>query len=72
MKKAARKMLLVSEVAARLGESQRNITNWANQHLFPGAERVESPRGPYWEIPEEDLACFKRPQRGRPPKKKEG
>ena len=31
------------------------IRNWAKQGIFPGAELKESPRGPYWEIPETDL-----------------
>ena len=63
-------MLMVSEVAQRLGESERNIRNWAKQGIFPGAELTESPRGPYWEIPESDLKSFSKPARGRPSKKK--
>jgi hypothetical protein len=70
MKKGKAKMLTVPEVAELLGESQRNIRNWARQNVFPGAERKDSPRGPYWEIPECDLVDFERPARGRPPKKK--
>jgi Helix-turn-helix domain len=70
MKKGKEKMLTVSEVAARLGESERNIRNWAKQKVFPGAELRDSPRGPYWEIPESDLQHFEKPARGRPPKPK--
>ena len=71
MKKGKDKMLTVSEVAQRLGESERNIRNWATQKVFPGAQRVDSPRGPYWEIPESDLDSFEKPARGRPKKKKD-
>jgi len=63
-------MLMVSEVATRLKESERNIRNWARAGLFPGAELKESPRGPYWEIPEDALNGFEKPARGRPAKKK--
>jgi hypothetical protein len=71
MRKGKGSMLTVSEVADRLGESERNIRNWAKQKLFRGAELKDSPRGPYWEIPEVDLEGFEKPTRGRPPKKKE-
>jgi hypothetical protein len=69
MAKGKGKMLTVSEVATRLGENERSIRNWAKQQLFPGAELKPSPRGPYWEIPENDLKGFEKPTRGRPSKK---
>ena len=61
-------MLTVSEVAQRQGTNERNIRNWARMGLFPGAQLRESPRGPYWEIPESSLEGFSEPPRGRPPK----
>src|SRR5215471_7173394 len=70
MAKAQEKMLMVSEVAARLGQSERNIRNWAKRGVFPGAVLQVSPRGPYWLIPEGDLKSFARPARGRPGKPK--
>jgi hypothetical protein len=70
MEKTKGRMLSVSEVAASLGESERNVRFWAKQKVFPGAHLVDTPRGPYWEIPVEDLSSFKRPARGRPPQKK--
>jgi hypothetical protein len=63
------KMLTVSEVAQRLGESDRTVRNWVNQNLFPGAMLEKSPRGPYWMIPETALRSFEKPPRGRPPKR---
>jgi hypothetical protein len=71
MKKGIEKMLTVSEVATRLGESERNIRNWAKQKVLPGAQLKDSPRGPYWEIPESDLKGFEKPVRGRPVTKKD-
>ena len=70
MAKAQEKMLMVSEVAARLGQSERNIRNWAKRGVFPGAVLQVSPRGPYWLIPESDLKSFSKPVRGRPGKPK--
>ena len=63
-------MLTVSEVAARLGESERSVRNWAMARLFVGAERQESYRGPVWLIPESALKDFEKPTRGRPRKPK--
>ncbi|MGH9761246.1 MAG: helix-turn-helix domain-containing protein [Blastocatellia bacterium] len=68
MARAAERLLLVPQVAERLGESERTIRNWARKNLFPGAKLMESPRGPYWMIPESDLKSFKKPPRGRPRK----
>jgi hypothetical protein len=70
MAKAQEKMLMVSEVAARLGQSERNIRNWAKRGVFPAAVLQVSPRGPYWLIPESDLKSFSKPVRGRPGKPK--
>ena len=70
MPKRPEKMLTVSEVAARLGESERNVRNWARGGLFPGAFLQESPRGPYWLVPEGDLRSFSKPARGRPARPK--
>jgi hypothetical protein len=70
MRKGTEKMLTVSEVAERLKASERNVRNWVRQNLFPRAELKESPRGPYWEIPEGDLKGFQKPVRGRPQKPK--
>ena len=70
MKKGKDKMLTVAEVAERLGESNRNIRNWAAAELFEGAQREETYRGPVWLIPEKALNGFQKPVRGRPPKKK--
>lgn len=67
--KGDERMLTVSEVAQRLGESDRTIRNWVSQNLFAGAKLKASPRGPYWMIPETALRSFERPLRGRPPKR---
>ncbi len=68
--KKGEKMLTVSDVAGRLGESNRTIRNWATSGLFKGARREDSYRGPVWLIPESALKGFEKPVRGRPPKKK--
>jgi hypothetical protein len=61
-------MLTVPQVTKRLGQSERTIRNWAAQHRFVGAERHDTPRGPYWMIPEDALAAVERPKTGRPVK----
>jgi hypothetical protein len=65
--KAKEAMLTVSQVADRLGESARNIRNWARSGVFKNASLEESYRGPVWLIPESDLHSFERPVPG--PKK---
>src|SRR5262245_3596379 len=69
MAKGYEKMLTVSEAAQRLGESDRTVRNWVNRNLLPGAKLEESPRGPYWMIPDSALQSFEKPPRGRPPKR---
>jgi len=63
-----KRMLTVSEVAGRLGESDRTIRNWIGGDVFAGVVREETPRGPYWLIPEAALDRFERPSPGRPRK----
>jgi len=63
-----KKMLTVSEVAGRLGESERTIRNWIGRDVFAGVVREETPRGPYWMIPEAALNRFEKPKTGRPRK----
>ena len=59
------------EVAERLQVSAITVRVWCRRGLFPNAKVTETPRGPFWEIPESDLENFEPPKMGRPPKPKE-
>ncbi len=60
--------LTSAQVAARLGRAHSTIRLWCNRKLFSNAERIDTPNGGYWLIPESDLKDFKEPKQGRPPK----
>ena len=60
--------LTSAQVAARLGRAHSTIRLWCNRKLFSNAERIDTPNGGYWLIPESDLKDFKGPKPGRPPK----
>jgi hypothetical protein len=62
------KMLSVRDVAERLGAAESSVRLWADQGRFKGAVRQESPRGPYWSIPEDSLVSFERVKPGPKPK----
>lgn len=52
----------VSPITARL---------WCRRGLFPNAYELQTPRGPVWMIPQNDLEGFEPPKKtGRPPKAK--
>ena len=63
----AKKVLTTKEVAEKVGVKQITVRVWCEKGIFKNAFKEESPRGPYWVIPEEDLKNFT-PQlrRGRP------
>jgi hypothetical protein len=63
--------LTTSEVAERLKVGQSTVNLWCRQGKFPNAERVQTPQGGYWVVPENDLKDFEPPKMGRPPKPKE-
>jgi len=54
----------------RVTASYRMVAYWAANGFFEGAHRVDSPRGPYWLIPEKSVINFTKPPRGRPRKPK--
>jgi hypothetical protein len=60
--------LTTSQVAAHLGVGASTVRLWCTLRRFPGAHEIQTPRGPVWLIPEEDLAGFVVPKRGRPRK----
>jgi len=60
--------LTTSQVAARLGVGASTVRLWCTLRRFPRAYEVQSPRGPFWLIPEGDLEGFVVPKRGRPRK----
>jgi len=68
MKKPETKLLTVHEVAERIGAGRSTVRLWASKGKFAGAERVETPAGAYWLIPESSLEGFVNPGRGRPTK----
>lgn len=63
--------LTPTDVAKRLKVSAITVRVWCRRGLFPNATVTETPRGPFWEIPESDLENFESPKMGRPPKPKE-
>ena len=62
------KKLTTAEAAARLGVKQITVNVWCLRGRFPGAAREDTPRGPVWMIPEEEVKNFVKPKRGRTPK----
>ena len=60
--------LTPGDVAERYGVSAITVRVWCRRGLFPNATSVETPRGPYWTIPEGDLEGFTPPLMGRPKK----
>jgi hypothetical protein len=60
--------LTTSQVASRLGVGASTVRLWCTLKRFPRAYEVQSPRGPFWLIPEGDLEGFVVPKRGRPKK----
>jgi hypothetical protein len=58
--------LSTTEVADKLQVTRAAVTLWCRQKLFPGAFVEETPRGPIWHIPREDMKTFKPPTPGRP------
>jgi hypothetical protein len=63
--------MTTAQVSERLDTPERTIRLWCKQGRFNGARVMETPRGPYWLIPESDLKNFQKPQPGRPPKAQE-
>jgi excisionase family DNA binding protein len=61
--------LTTSQAAERLKVGQSTVNLWCRQGRFPHAERVKTPQGGYWLIPESDLDGFESPKMGRPPNK---
>ncbi len=66
----SKQVLTPSDVAEKLKVSAITVRVWCRRGLFPNATVTETPRGPYWEIPESDLEGFKPPKMGRPLKAK--
>jgi len=61
--------LTATAFAVTIGISKPTILKWLRRGLIPGAEWEVSPRGGYWQIPENvTLAMIERPRRGRPRK----
>ena len=62
--------LTAAQAAERLRVGRSTVNLWCRQGKFPGAKRKDSPVGPYWTIPLQDLRGFTPPPRGRTPKAK--
>lgn len=64
--------LTTRQVAERYNVTGAAVRLWCQRGLFPNARTMETPRGPVWMIPENDLKGFEPPKpTGRPPKPKE-
>ena len=66
------RMLRTKEVAEILGAAESSVRMWVRKGRFPGAQERQSPRGPYWEIPDTALEGFKMRRAGRPRKQDDG
>ena len=66
--KASMGDLTTKQAAERLGKDGRLVRLWCQQGRFPHAYLQETPRGPIWLIPENDLKGFEPPPMGRPPR----
>ena len=64
--------LTPAEVAERYDVSAITVRLWCRRGFFPNAVATDTPRGPFWTIPESDLKGFSPPPMGRPPKAKPG
>jgi hypothetical protein len=64
--------LTTQDVAARFAVTTATVRLWCQQKLFPNAILENTPRGPVWIIPEEDMLSFVKPPMGRPAKHKNG
>ncbi len=62
------KKLTIVELAKYYNRDRSTILRWIERELFPNAERIESPLGNYWLVPESDLKEFIEPKAGRPKK----
>jgi predicted site-specific integrase-resolvase len=62
--------LTTSQVAERMNVGQSTVNLWCRQGRFPNAQRVETPQGGYWLVPQSDLTNFEPPKIGRPSTKK--
>ena len=51
--------LSAKEAADRLEASRGTITAWCRNGKFPNAEKIVTPFGEHWEIPETDLKDVK-------------
>jgi len=61
-----------AEFAEKFGAPYTTVMTWLKRGLIPGATLKDYPRGQVWEIPRAALKTFRRPKRGRRPKKDGG
>jgi hypothetical protein len=69
MSKVKISSMTAKQFAAKMEINYRTALNWLDAGLVPGAERIVSPIGEYWQIPETSLK-MERPKTGPKPKKK--
>ena len=58
--------LTTKQLSVRFDVHITTVRLWIKNGLFPGAREEQTPRGPIWLVPEEDLAKFTPPPMGRP------
>lgn len=59
--------LTAKEIAESLQVKKRVVQIWLQNGLFPNAQKeTVAPFGEIWYVPAQDVANFKKPERGRP------
>lgn len=58
--------LTTKDLAKKFNIAERVARRWCERGYFKNAEKVQTPRGDYWEVPEMDLKDFTPPKAGRP------
>ena len=54
------KKLTIREIHEKTGIAVPTLSKWCRTGLIPNAQKVDSPAGSYWEIPEEDWIVFEK------------
>jgi hypothetical protein len=78
MIKAKDDLLTIGQAAEMLGVASATVRGWLNRDstrgLLPNAQRLETPRGPVWMIPQSDVMALSQqplPKSGPKPKPKD-
>lgn len=58
--------MTTTAAAAALGVTPATVRNGIKDGRFPGAYRIDTPRGPVWEIPASAVDAYRAGSRGQP------